>query len=137
MTFDRLRSGSVIRYPFLWAREYDQGETEGRKPRPTAVGFRLRRPSGQDILILFPITTQPPRPGRFAVEIPDTEKKRAGLEANLRLWIILDEYNEDTLSQSFYLEPNSLIGEFSRAFFVPVVRSFIERRSEVRGVSRK
>jgi len=137
MSFDRLRSGSVIRYPFLWVREFDKGETEGRKSRPTAVGFRLNRPDGQDILILFPITTQQPKSNRFAVEIPDTEKKRAGLEAALRLWIILDEYNEDVIGQSFYLEPDSLIGEFSRAFFVPVVRAFIKRRSEVRGVNRR
>lgn len=137
MSSDRLRSGSVIRYPFLWAREFDKGETEGRKPRPTAVGFRLERPGGQDILILFPITTQPPQSGRFALEIPDTEKRRAGLEAALRLWIILDEYNEDVIGQSFYLEPSALIGEFSRAFFVPVIRTFIKRRSEVRGVSRR
>lgn len=137
MSFDRFRSGGVLRYPFLWAREFDRGETEGRKPRPTAVGFRLARPHAKDVLILFPITGQQPALGRFAVEVPETEKMRAGLQRDKRLWIILDEYNEDVVGDSFYLEPDALLGEFSRAFFVPVMRSFIDRRLEMRGVSRR
>jgi hypothetical protein len=41
------------------------------------------------------------------------EKRRAGLDAALRLWIILDEYNQDTIGQSFYLEPEPPLGRFS------------------------
>jgi hypothetical protein len=29
------------------------------------------------------------------VEVPDIEKRRVGLDAALRLWIIVDEYNTD------------------------------------------
>lgn len=79
MTFENLVSGVVIRFHFLWEREAVQGETEGRKPRPTVVGFRLRN----DRLLLFPITTKAPEPDRFAKEIPDTEKRRAGLDSRL------------------------------------------------------
>jgi hypothetical protein len=35
-----------------------------------------------------------PSPDRFAVEIPEKER-RAGVNPSLRLWIILDEYNRD------------------------------------------
>src|SRR6266576_1250374 len=49
---------------------------------------------GDDVLVLFPITSQAPSPNRFAAEIPEMEKRRAGLDATLRLWIILDEYNQ-------------------------------------------
>ena len=39
--------------------------------------------------------------GRFAAEIPDTEKRRAGLDGDIRLWIVLDEYNQDVIGRSF------------------------------------
>jgi hypothetical protein len=91
MSLDDIVSGSVIPYPYLWSREAEMAETEGRKTRPTAVGVRIKRSSGHDALILFPITSQPPGPNRLAVEIPETERRRAGLEAGMRLWIIVDE----------------------------------------------
>ena len=137
MTLDQLRTGCVIRFPYLWVREAERGETEGRKSRPVAVGVRLARPKGNDVLVMFPITSQPPRLERFAAEIPETEKRRAGLDAGLRLWIILDEYNQDTIGQSFYLEPEPPLGYFSKAFFLPLMKEFIARRSRTRGVNRQ
>ena len=35
-----------------WVREAERGETEGRKPRPAAVGVRIARPKGEDMLVL-------------------------------------------------------------------------------------
>jgi hypothetical protein len=121
----------------LWVREAERGETEGRKPRPVAVGVRIARPKGKDLLVLFPITSRPPSPDRFAVEIPEMEKRRAGLDASLRLWIILDEYNQDVIGQSFYLEPDPQLGHFSKAFFLPLMKEFIARRASTRGVDRQ
>ena len=137
MSFDRLRTGCVILFPYLWVREAERGETEGRKPRPVAVGVRIARPKGDDLLVLFPITSQPPSADRFAAEIPEMEKRRAGLDATLRLWIILDEYNQDTIGQSFYLEPAPPLGRFSKAFFLPLMKEFIARRATTRGVNRR
>lgn len=119
MSFDAIRSGSVIAYPYLWHRQSLDGETEGRKSRPTAVGVRLPSPRG-DRLLLFPITSQAPSPDRLAVEIPETEKRRAGLQPELRLWIIIDEYNEDIIGRSFHLAPQPPLGTLSKAFFLPV-----------------
>jgi hypothetical protein len=51
------------------------------------------------------------------VKIPEMEKRRGGLDPTLRLWIILDEYNQDIIGQSFYLEPGPPLGRFSKAFF--------------------
>jgi hypothetical protein len=70
VSFERLRTGAVIRFPYLWAREAEQGETEGRKFRPAAVGVRVPRPKGKDVLLLFPITSQEPAKDRLAAEIP-------------------------------------------------------------------
>lgn len=136
MSFEDLRTGAVIRFPYLWAREAARGETEGRKPRPAAVGVRIPKAKGEDVLVLFPITSQEPSRGRFAAEIPDTEKRRAGLDGALRLWIVLDEYNQDTIGRSFYLEPEPPLGYFSKAFFLPLLREFIRRRAQASAVHR-
>jgi hypothetical protein len=136
VSFEALRTGAVIRFPYLWAREAGRGETEGRKPRPVTVGVRIPKPKGEDMLVLFPITSHEPEKGRFAAEIPDTEKRRAGLDGAIRLWIILDEYNQDVIGRSFYLEPEPPLGYFSKAFLLPLLRKFIARRSKAKAVHR-
>ena len=110
------RAGAVLRYPYLWARQSTNGETEGRKSRPCAVILSLRADSGQTELRLCAVTTQPPHKGTRAVEIPEIEKRRAGLEGGLQLWVIVDEHNVDVFEQSFYIEPHRQIGAFSSAF---------------------
>lgn len=66
------------------------------------------------------------------------ERVRAGLAADLRLWIMLDEYNHDYLESSFYLEPNGRIGRFSATFHKQVLSRFVQAAKDrrVRKVSR-
>lgn len=109
-------AGHVLRYPYLWARQAGQGETEGRKQRPCAVILALSSAKGQTELRLCAITTQPPRRETHAVEVPEIEKRRAGLDGSVALWVIVDEHNLDVFEQSFYIEPQSMIGAFSSAF---------------------
>jgi hypothetical protein len=137
VSFDNVGSGSVIRYPYLWVRQADAGRRRGEKRRPVAVGVRITRPKGEDALILFPITSKAPDADRLAVEIPETERRRAGLDGNVRLWIISDEYNEDIIGQSFYLEPEPPLGRFSKAFFLPVLKTFAARRQRAKSVNRR
>lgn len=137
MNFADLRSACVVRYPYLWARQADGGETEGRKGRPVAVGVRIERARDGDMLLLFPITSQEPGRSRLAAEIPEAEKRRGGLDSGPRLWIVLDEYNLDVVGKSFYLEPVAPLGRFSKAFFLPLLRTFIARRLEARSVDRR
>ena len=82
--YDEIQTATVIRYPYLWSREAGKGETEGRKDRPVAVGVRIPR-AGGDLVLFFPITTKQPERSRFAAEIPAIEKRRAGLDVDLRL----------------------------------------------------
>jgi len=119
VTFEALRTGAVIRYSYLWAHQAGDGETEGRKFRPVAVGVRIPKPGDEDVLILFPITSRQPARGRFAAEIPDTEKRRAGLDGTTRLWIILDEYNQDVIGRSFYPSPSRHLAISARHSFCP------------------
>lgn len=134
-SFDHIASGSVILYPYLWAREAEKGETSGRKSRPTAVV--VRKPSADgDVIALLAITSQPPAHARTAVEIPDIEKRRAGLSVDIRLWIILDEYNLDVIGSSFHLEPQPPIGAFSRAFFIPLFERFVQGLKHSKAIKR-
>lgn len=135
MSFEEVRTGTVIRYPYLWAREAHDGETEGRKDRPVAVGVRVARRDG-DLILLFPITSKEPESGGFSVELPAIEKRRAGLEQALRLWLILDEFNTDVIGRSFHLEPVPPIGRLSRVFFLPLLREFVARRAAFTQVDR-
>ena len=96
MTRDDLTTGAVLRYPFLWVSQAARGETEGRKPRPTVVGFRI----DGNVLLLFSVTTLQSDASRISIEVPDMEKRRAGLDADRRCWIMLDEINEDRLDLS-------------------------------------
>lgn len=135
MSFDEIQTGSVIFYPYLWVREAVKGESAGRKSRPTTVGVRWPRANG-DLLLLFPITTKQPVPEQLR-SIPETEKRRAGLSVDRRLWIVLDEYNEDVVGRSFHLEPRPPQGRFSKAFFLPVLRRFLAYRERASRVSRR
>lgn len=135
MSYDNIATGSVILYPYLWCWQSEAGETEGRKKRPTAVSVRIKRKDG-DVLLLLPITSKMPDASRRALEIPDMEKHRAGLDRSLRLWIILDEFNTDMVGQSWYLEPNAVIGQFSKAFFLPVLKMIIQDQHRIRAISR-
>ena len=136
MSYDELQSGVVLHYPYLWGREADRGETEGRKQRPTVVAVRLRRAGKADLLALFPITTQEPEADRIAKEIPDTEKRHAGLDHSLRQWIILDEFNAEILPGTYYLEPDARLGRLNDLFFKPLVRDFAKRIDSVKVVKR-
>lgn len=113
---DAPRAGHVLRYQYLWARQAGQGETEGRKQRPCAVILAFKVNKGQTELRLCAVTTQPPSKSTHAVEVPEIEKRRAGLDGILPLWVIVDEHNVDVFENSFYIEPQSQIGAFSSAF---------------------
>lgn len=76
------RTGDIWKYPFVWSREASAGETEGRKDRPCAVHIVVTAGDAGSVVYFLPITTQPPRQGRHAVEVPQTELRRAGLNAD-------------------------------------------------------
>tara|TARA_B100000378_G_scaffold49439_1_gene36850 strand:+ start:110 stop:421 length:312 start_codon:yes stop_codon:yes gene_type:complete len=100
-----------------------------------AVGVRIPRADG-DLVLFFPITTKQPERNRFAVEIPAIEKRRAGLDVDVRLWIIHDEFDSDIIGRSYSLEPEPPMGRFSKAFFLPILRKFIARRRSISEVNR-
>lgn len=122
MTADFPAAGQVFDYHYLWKWQADRGETEGRKKRPSCVVIVVADRAGHHVMFIAPITSKAPDPGRTALEIPETEARRAGLDANLRLWVILDELNADILEASYTLEDRSARGSFSPAFTAAILR---------------
>ena len=119
--------GDVFAYPFVWRHEADEGETEGRKPRPSVLAILRQRSDGQTEVLLVPITSSAAY-GRktFAVEVPEIEKRRAGLDTSVAMWVICDEFNLDLPERSFYFDAGNRIGAFSSPFIKKVQAAMIE-----------
>ena len=109
-------AGEVFRYPFLWKREELSGETEGRKKRPVCIAVTVAKQDGETVVFILPITTQPPQPARHAIEVPEIESQRVGLETHVRKWIMLDEVNTDIVERSYVWDDRKPLGVFSPAF---------------------
>lgn len=93
MTFPEPYAGLVIRYSYLWKREYEEGREEGMKDRPCAVVLVVTDEDGEREVLVLPITHTPPANPIDAVEIPTETKRRLGLDAE-RSWIVITEANE-------------------------------------------
>ncbi|CUA94740.1 hypothetical protein [Pannonibacter indicus] len=76
----------------------------------------MRKHQGQTEVILLPVTSQQPPAERSCVEVPEIERKRAGLDELIRLWVICNEFNADLPEQFYYFEPHGRLGAFSRSF---------------------
>jgi hypothetical protein len=123
MAYDDLVGGRIIFYPYLWKRQAERGETEGRKDRETVVAARFSL-EGEDFLALLPITSKPPAKAVEAYELPALEVQRIERGASGRLWVILDEFNTDRVAGSFYLAPDCKRGQLSRAVHRALYEAF-------------
>lgn len=122
MTADFPAAGQVFDYHYLWKWQAERGETEGRKKRPSCVVIVVTNQAGQHVMFIAPITSKSPAPGRTALEIPETEARRARLDSDVLLWVVLDELNADILETSYTLEERSPRGSFSPAFTDAILR---------------
>ncbi|MGO9134220.1 MAG: hypothetical protein ACLP8A_09270 [Methylovirgula sp.] len=86
--------GLVIRYSYLWHREYLEGREDGQKDRPCAIIAAIQTDDqGNTRVLVLPITHRPPDNPSLAVEIPAKVKQRLQLD-DARSWIMLSEWNE-------------------------------------------
>ena len=122
MADDFPKAGQVFRYHYLWKWQAARGETEGRKKRPSCVVIVVVNAAGQHVIFIAPITSKEPTDDRRAVEVPETEARRAKLVPTLRLWVMVDELNVDVLEASYSLEERTAQGAFSPAFTDAIVR---------------
>ena len=122
MTADFPAAGQVFDYHYLWKWQTDRGETEGRKKRPSCVVIVVTNQAGQHVMFIAPITSKSPDEGRVALEIPETEARRARLDSDVPLWVVLDELNADILENSYTIEERSPRGSFGAAFTDAILR---------------
>lgn len=92
MSFPDPYPGLVIRYAYLWKREFDAGRDEGTKDRPCAIVLTVIADEGEKEVWVLPISHSPPLNPADAVEIPAVTKSRLGLDFE-RSWIGLTEAN--------------------------------------------
>ena len=78
----------VIHYSYLWHREAQAGQEEGRKDRPCAIVLATK----DNRVVVAPITHQEPVAGSRAIEIPQQIKKTLGLDHE-RSWIVTNDVN--------------------------------------------
>jgi hypothetical protein len=84
--------GLVIRYSYLWLREYRDGREEGTKDRPCAIILATLDHEGERQVLVVPVTHSPPDNSTNALELPPAVKQHLGLDAE-RSWVVLSESN--------------------------------------------
>ena len=86
-------AGLVISYAYLWHREHQAGQEEGRKDRPSVIVLAVEREDGATVVTVLPITHAAPSNSKTAVEIPLPVKRHLGLDDE-RSWVMVTEGNE-------------------------------------------
>jgi hypothetical protein len=85
--------GQVVRYAYLWWSEARAGREDGAKDRPCGVILTRITNAGHSVAYVLPITHTPLLRDEDGIEIPQTTKRRLGLDAE-RSWIITTELNQ-------------------------------------------
>jgi hypothetical protein len=93
VTFPEAYAGLVIRYAYLWKREFDAGREDGTKDRSCAIVMTVVDEDGDKAVLVLPVTHSPPDDPADAIEIPTATKRRLGLDGE-RSWIMITEANE-------------------------------------------
>ena len=145
MSLPKPEPGLVIRYSYLWLREYREGREEGAKDRPCAIILASRDWNGETQALVVPVTHSPPESSVAALELPHAVKKHLGLDAE-RSWVVLSESNlfdwpgpdlrrigdRDDSSVAYGFLPPRLFAELRRRFLAleAAARSLRVQRTE-------
>lgn len=83
--------GLIISYAYLWDREAQSGQEEGRKDRPCVITLAVeRQEDSETLVIVLPVTHTPPENAAAAVEILRAVKQHLGLDDD-RSWVVVTE----------------------------------------------
>ncbi|WP_413993377.1 hypothetical protein ACMDCR_15575 [Labrys okinawensis] len=114
--------GDVFHYPYLWAHDHAKG-IDNPKDRTACLVFQTKTNPGVTQLVILAISDQAPVDSEDAIEVPEIELRRGGLNFARRAFVHVSEYNLDTLPFSTSYDPNSRsFGRFSRSFTERVAR---------------
>jgi len=132
VSFPEPYAGLIIRYSYLWKREFDAGREEGTKDRPCAIVMTVVDEDGDKDVLVLPVTHSPPTDPADAIEIPAKTKSRLGLDGE-RSWIVITEANEfvwpgpDLRTVPGRDESTIAYGPLPPRFFTHVRDKFLER----------
>jgi hypothetical protein len=83
--------GLTVSYAYVWDREAQWGQEEGRKDRPCVMALAVERQAdGEMLLMVLPMFHRPAADPAAAAEIPTAVKKHLGLDGE-RSWVIVSE----------------------------------------------
>ena len=88
----KLQHGLVLNYDFLFRDRYERGIKDAPYPHPCVVFHIGRGGEGKTQVYVAPISHSPPAQGVAAVEIPERDAQRLGLDAR-RQWLKTHELN--------------------------------------------
>lgn len=92
MSLPKPEPGLVIRYSYLWLREYRAGREDGSKDHPCAIILALRADKDGEQVLVVPVTHSSPENPAAALELPPAVKQNLGLDTE-RSWVVLSESN--------------------------------------------
>ena len=122
---DRFQNGSIVKYPYLWRWQAEEGREHGEKDRPVCLAMAMPDPR-QNVthLVILAISGTPPKSDQIALEIPDLELRRAGLSSSKRGWITVSEFNYDIAERSWHFDPaQTPQGRFGAHFLEEIRRA--------------
>ena len=118
MTIELPTLGGVFRYPYLWTHQRDKN-LDHPKLRPACMMFEIARPGGDAMIAIVAISDLRNPDSGACIEIPETEKLRAGLDEFRKAYVHLNEYNIDRKhASSTFNSRLPVLGRFSKPFFI-------------------
>ena len=93
MPLPKPEPGLVLSYGYLWKWQDEMGGDTGEKIRPCVIVLSVENNDGDTAVMVVPMTSQQPRPGRVSVEIPAKVQAHLGL-GGARCWVVIDEVNK-------------------------------------------
>jgi hypothetical protein len=130
--------GLVIRYGYLWRREANAGQIEGRKHRPCAIVVCVEKEEGELVVTVAPLTRRRPTDATQAIALSAATRRRLGLGTEPN-WIMATEVN------SFYwpgpdLRPTAkghyAYGELPAMVFNALVKKILAASPPVPAIAR-
>ena len=74
MSFPKPKPGQIIRYSYLWKREYDKHQEEGVKDRPSAIIMVTKEDDDGILVTVLPVTHTPPSDPQLADRNPPADQ---------------------------------------------------------------
>lgn len=124
------KTGTILRYSYLWADEAERGLEEGTKDRPALV---VAVAISQTHVVALAITHTKPNTPEDAISLPMSVKKHLGLD-DMPSWIVLTEANvfawpgPDIRNIPGTEPPTSIYGRIPNSLLQTVARRVLENR---------